>query len=630
MSDSSKNQKNDLKDIEVDQPNFDIKFQAGLLKMALKDDYFCSQLVRYLGQDNDLKDHMVFDNSQYHFIFEIIVKSMEQYKTRPEEAQIRTEILKFDEERREPYYIALEQILSIEVKNEAFFRDHITAFVLRVKMFKGLKESKKIFISSPNEAPDHIQKMLDGIKRIKFEKEDVLGLSSVYSLVKKDGDHSSKIPTGLTRLDDDLGGGFPRETLVTVLGGSNSGKSIFCNSLGCNALRKGFKVLHINLEGTRDEVVYRYVSNLADVEFKQIEEQTLSPFEKEKVDNAVKKYDANLLVRNMLNFGITIEDVIAYCRECYKGFAFDMIVVDYGQLLKTKQKGADKGFDRQTEAYRGLDSLSKEFRCVVVSPAQSTREGMKKQNDHGKGGYGTGKNDPMPVLRSADLSDCIEIARVSAIILTLNRTEDEEVRGWVRVFLEKQRRGRKAITYGVKAKYAKSNLIVNDYYDANSLIHKSMEDLDEEEKQHRINTSETSMRAVVEEKKEAFSTDLELKDVMNSNNPDEVAYNKLLLENEALIKEKIDFDRKMDAHKDVDMIQKAGKRLIQIRDRKKEIKKEAKELITKFMPTANSELYNLVKKSLNDQKNSSNPGTPEEQAKSKLYLKQLELVFGVE
>jgi replicative DNA helicase len=628
MSDSPSNKNND-QGVEVESPNFDLKFQAGLLKMALTDDYFCAQLLRYLGQDNDLKEHVVFDNSQYHFIFETIVKSMEEFKMRPEEVQVRVAIQQFDEDRREPYYVALDQILNTQVTNEEFYRKHITAFVLRVKMYKGLADSKKLFKQNPNEAPDLLQKTLDSIKRIKFEKEDILSLSSVYTLVKKDTDKSAKIPTGLKRLDEDLGGGFPRETLVTVLGGSNAGKSIFCNSLGCSALRAGFKVLHINLEGTRDEVVYRYLSNLANVEFKKIEENTLSEFERTRVEEAVAKHDANLKIRNMLNFGVTIEDVIAYCRECFKSFQFDVIIVDYGQLLKTKQKGADKGFDRQTEAYRGLDSLSKEFSCVVVSPAQSTREGMKKQNDFGK--YSRPNvTEALPVLRSADLADCIEIARVSAIIITLNRTEEEEVRGWVRVFLEKQRRGRKAITYGVKAQYAKSNLIINDYYDPNSLVHKSTEDFDEEERNKQKDDAETSMATVVEAKKEIFSPDVPIAQVMTSNNPDEVLYNKLLLEHESLVKEKKDIDSKFDKFQDTDLIQKFGMRLNQIRSRRKEIKKEAKEVIAKFMPQANSELYKLTKESLNEQKNSTNPGTPQEQAKSKLYLMQLELVFGEE
>jgi replicative DNA helicase len=628
MSDSS-NKNENLKDSEIEAPNFDWKFQAGLLNLALKDDYFCSQLVRYLGQDNDLAEHQVFANPQYHFIFGCIVKSFEEYKTRPEESQIRTSILAFDEHEREPYFIGLEQILKAQVHNEAFYRSHITAFVLRIKMAKGIKDSRKVSKENPNDAPDHLQKVLDGIKRIKFEKEDVLELNSVYSLVQKDKDNTAKIPTGLKRLDEDLGGGFPRETLVTVLGGSNSGKSIFCNSLGCSALRNGSRVLHINLEGTRDEVVYRYLSNLADVEFKNIEEQTLTELEKEKVDNAVKKYNENLKIRNMLNFGITIEEVIAYCRECYKNFQFDVIIVDYGQLLKTKQKGADKGFDRQTEAYRGLDSLSKEFRCVVISPAQSNREGMKKQNDFGKFSR-PNVTEALPVLRSADLADCIEIARVSAVILTLNRTEEEEVRGWVRVFLEKQRRGRKAITYGVKAKYAKSNLIVNDYYDPNSLVHKSTEDFDEEERQQKKNTSEVTLASMTEEKKEAFSSEIQLKDIIASDNPDEFSYNTLVLEYDNLLKEKRDVDANFDKLKDIKNVQLATQRLVKIRDRKKEIKKEAKELIYKFIPKASPELYKLTKESAKDLKNSSNPGTLQEQAKSKLYMKQLDLVFGDE
>jgi replicative DNA helicase len=409
--------KNIEKDNNSDAPvmEFDITFEAAILKLALEDDYFCAQLVRYLASDEDLDDLIIFTTDQFHYIFKIIADAFTKYKTRPMISQIRTAILQFSPAAREPYFKALEIISDADVHNKAFYQEHIATFVQTVKVFKANKKIKKLQREKPLEVPDLMQKLLDDIRKVQFEQEDVVSLTNFYGLLDKNDATGNKIRTGLNQLDTDLRGGFPRETLVTILGSSNAGKTIFCTSLGCTALRDGYKVFHINLEGTRDEALYRYVANLADVDFNIIEEKSWSATEKVRLDEVISHYKDKLRIQNMLNFGATIEQLISCCRETYKEFPFDMLIVDYGQLLKTRTK-YDKGTDRQTEAYRGLDSLSKEFKCVVISPAQATREGIKKQNDY----IANRKNldDRLPILRSADLADCIEIARVSAVIIT--------------------------------------------------------------------------------------------------------------------------------------------------------------------------------------------------------------------
>lgn len=619
MSDANFSEKDRAtKEVDIEKPVFDIQFQAGLLKLCLRDDYFCSQIVRYLASDEDLHEYIIFDSSQLHFIFKIIGRSIKEYKTRPTEAQIRTAILEFQEDEREPYFKALELILNVDTHNEEFFRRHISAFVKQVKMAKGFKKTKSIWKEHPNDTHEFMQKVIDDIRRVHFEKEDVLRLDQIYTFVKNNNDALTKIPTGLTRLDEDMRGGFPRETLVTVLGASNAGKSIFCTSLGCSALRNGFKVLHINLEGTRDEVLYRYAANLGNIPFQRMEENTLSDSERMKIASVVEKYQGSLIIRNMLNFGVTVEDLISYCREIHKDFQFDVLVVDYGQLLDSKEK-LEK-FDRQTKVYRGLDSISKEFKCVVISPAQSTRDGMKKQNEFSN--LKRKDQEKLPVLRSADLADCIEIARVSAVILTLNRTEDEEQRGWLRVFLEKQRRGKKAITYGVKAHYDKSNLIVNDYYDPNSLVHKMEED--EEEKEEK-NSSQVTLKNLNENKDR--NKLLPLEDVMETNDPNEREYNELIIAFDSIENERVSLLKKLDNEKDSKLLDGYSARLNEIKSRKRELKKKATELLPRFMPTASEELYQAVKASIKD-KRSHSDGTAPQNTKSELIFRQLSLVYG--
>jgi hypothetical protein len=98
----------------------------------------------------------------------------------------------------------------------------------------------------------------------------------------------------------------------------------------------------------------------------------LTASQKEKLAKEASVHESMLRIHNALSFGVTIEDLAAKCREIYKEFEFDMLVIDYSQLLDTKQKveGA-----RQAEAYvhRALAAMAVEFDCVVASPFQTTR-----------------------------------------------------------------------------------------------------------------------------------------------------------------------------------------------------------------------------------------------------------------
>ena len=256
-------------------------------------------------------------------------------------------------------------------------------------------------------------------------------------------DYSLRIPTGIKPLDEDLVGGLSPGELTTIIAGTNVGKSLFCVSLGANALRVEKKVLHINLEGIREEALLRYVANLSNIEYSKIVKNSLSLEEQNTINSLTNKYSDKLRIRNMIGFGATIEDLYSYCIEEYKSFNFDMIIVDFGQLLNTKEK-EESYRHTMAKVFRGLDSLAKRFNCVVITPAQVTRSSKEREEDS--------------IIRSADISEAFEIARVSSVIISLNVSEKESQESKMRVFLEKSKSAKNKL-YSIITNYSKCNLI---------------------------------------------------------------------------------------------------------------------------------------------------------------------------
>lgn len=460
----------------VEVPKFDIAFQNGLLKLALNDDHFCAQMVKYFGSDgdSDFRKYQIFDSEYTQQIFNIMVDCFKEANTRPSVAVIRQYISEVEEDSQEGYFKALDDILRTDIHDEKNYRDRITGWSKHVKLIRGFNKVRDVWRRDPEKAHLELQQVVEAINRVEFDKEDIVKPGDVMDLIREAVNSQAKVvPTGIAELDEDLLGGLPRESLITVLGGTNTGKSLFCITLGCEAIRAkdeagnslGLKVLHINLEGMRNEAILRYMANLSDINYRTLVTDSLSESERETLRETIELAKDRLLIRNMLGFGATIEELAAYCREVYKDYKFDVLIVDYGQLLETKVPTEGYRFV-QARVARGLDSLSKEFRCVVITPAQATRDAQRNQNEFRRGRG----NDLPPVLRSSDISESFDIARVSGVILSLNRTDKEEKEGKLRVFLEKQRHGVKGKLYGLITKYSKAKLVTGETFDPYATI----------------------------------------------------------------------------------------------------------------------------------------------------------------
>jgi replicative DNA helicase len=476
---------------------FGLAFQMGLIKLALKRDHFCSQVVKFLGNDPDLKKNIVFENAPLHHIFLLVTQGYNEYGTRPTEGQLEQMINAYPDKGTKTHPSksmlneALAKVYEADIHNEDFIQDHAEAYIRRVKFIKainsGVTEFKKDKMNS-HAAHMAIQEHLDEITKVSFGKDDTLVLSDIDGLLASNTGPSSTIPTGVHGLDAVLNGGLPRDSLVVALGGTNVGKTMFVISIAANCLRAchpstkenlGNKVLHVALEGTREEALYRYMSNLADVSLGDISNNTLSKKDREKVNGVTKQLDKQLLILNELEFNMSIESFIVKVREIYKEFEFDMLVIDYGQLLSSENKNLEHRHV-MANAFRGLAAIARETNSVVISPAQATRGAQTSQEMVFKGRDG---NDKLPILKVADISEAFEIARVAAVILTLNMTEEEKEESKLRVFLEKQRAGETKKTFTLLTDYPKCNLIGDGHAisPGGTVIGKAMGNIKEDE-----------------------------------------------------------------------------------------------------------------------------------------------------
>lgn len=466
---------------------YDLSFQQSCIHLALIDDHFCTQMVKYLGNSKELKEFNIFEHEDLNVLFKMIVESFKQYQKKPSESQLRQKIMEKREEERRSLTHALNAVYKSDISDEKYYRDNLTGFIKQGIFLKAYFKMKDVWVKKDSDqAYKTFQGMLDKLNAVSFEKDSVFKLDDfAMNYEKTKNSTSNRVPTGIHKLDKDLLGGFPRQGLVVVLSGTNVGKSMFCISLGSQALKskdaggvsRDFKVLHVNLEGNAVSTLFRYYANLAQIPYNNIAQGLLTDEEQARLKRVEEQYKSRFMLKNFAGtFGVTIESLEAWCKETYKTFKFDVLIVDYGQLLETQRE--TEGYRHiMTTVFRGLDTMSKAFDCCVISPAQATRAAQGKQNPFGNqfAKFQQPTKSDLPVMRSEDISEAFEIARVAEIILSLNASDEEKVQNRLRLFLEKQRDGAKNQTYGLHTRFDMCDLITGNFYDPKATITKENE-----------------------------------------------------------------------------------------------------------------------------------------------------------
>lgn len=576
---------------------FDQLFLQGLLKLGLEDDDFCIRLVKYLGFDKDLKNIDIFNLEEFNLIFKMMTESFQLYQKRPSEAQIRQKIL---DDINDPLKVkslnqALNLILKTDVSDVDFFKARMVQFVSEVKGVISVKKMNTLLKQKKQkEFHQELIKTVDKVSEISFERNTSFNLNDFDQMYQENkGLGNTSIPTNITKLDRDSLGGVPRGGLTIILSGTNVGKSMFVISLGVNALKAkdlaginlALKVLHVNLEGRINQVMFRYLSNLAQIPYDKIKRGILTEEEHARMKRIADEYMPRFKIENLAGrFDNTIESLTALCKETYKKFKFDVLIVDYGQLLKTAKSG-DEYRHVMADVFRGLDTLSKAFNCAVISPAQATRGAQKEQNASFGGGRVQMKDQKAPVMRSEDISEAFEIARVADMILSLNATEDEKNQNRMRVFLEKQRDGVKNVTYGLHTRFDLCDLITGNYYEANATM----------QRDPGVTEIIEGFRIIEQKEKGELTLDDQMDNLVEQ-------YKKASKEENSAKADYNSMRNKPDDEKNTDILEQLSQNMNKFANKKSDIVAKAQELIKKLNSKATDVLVKEMETSLRDAK----------------------------
>lgn len=342
----------------------------------------------------------------------------------------------------------LSQINTAQVLDEEEILDTLTSYIKDVMSIEFYDTFQEIYTEGDKDkARNYMREMSEKISEFSIRK------TNYYTRVFADFPERNrqrvvnanknelvrfKVPFSIDELDDITGGGIQLTDTACFLARSGVGKTKALRWIGLGAVRRGFNVLHIQAEGSKQEALDGYDSMWTAVLMNDLKDGSIS-FDKysqlEKIvqDIGKKGVDIQIHAFEQFNSG-SMSDVRNILNDCIKyNGNIDLIIIDYlekiepGDGLKYSKASMEGEKMRRGSVADKMKNLALEFNTRIVTATQA--------NDISPTQY----NDPEFVMTRHNVSLAKDLPNSFSYFLTLNQTNDEKRKGLMRVYADKLR-----------------------------------------------------------------------------------------------------------------------------------------------------------------------------------------------
>jgi hypothetical protein len=304
-----------------------------------------------------------------------------------------------------------------------FIKDTALDFCKKQKLKEALIKSVDLIKSS---SFDEVSKVID--TALKLGSDNTLGYDYLADFeqrfMKKTRD---PVTTGWRDIDEISKGGLGKGELGVVVAPTGAGKSMVLVHLGAQALKSGKNVLHYTLELADTVVASRYDSCITGVELKN-----LTVF-KEKIYDEVSQITGRLIVKEYPTRSASIQTIKNHVEKLKRrDFTPDVIIVDYGDLIKPENARKDEKRHQLETIYEELRGLAQICECPLWTASQTNRSGLNAE-----------------VITMESISEAFNKCFVADLIFTVSRTVEDKNTNTGRIFVAKNRNGPDGLVYPI-------------------------------------------------------------------------------------------------------------------------------------------------------------------------------------
>lgn len=351
-------------------------------------------------------DPISFKNSKIKFIYERI----RNYYVNSEKPIVPSnhkinELIRLDDPDSEAVSMEyLKQLLTVDIgnivqdKDDDYLKKSIyswcTSNQIKQQMYKAIdwiRDMDEIDYNNTEKVSAKLRELMTDATLMNFDDED-LGLDFFDVEAHIQDTSQSKIPSGWHTLDDLLNGGWTRKTLNLIIGGSNSGKSLWLANIGVNAANHGKNVLYITLEMSDKEVIKRMGSKwlkipIENYDVKSKDKKYMQSKLKELQTRSALHSDDNLFnpslgqifVKEFPSGTCSTEDIDNHIKtvEETKGIKIDMVIVDYLTIMQPEKSDSSSLFSNGKYLSNKLRAIAQIRNLVMVSAMQIGKDAQE-------------------------------------------------------------------------------------------------------------------------------------------------------------------------------------------------------------------------------------------------------------
>lgn len=344
--------------------SFGVGFQNNVIQGLFTDRNFFEKSFESLKED-------YFTTDAHRLVWNELRKLFNKYNQPPTYETLKVEIASMpDNELKEDTLDVLVDIQSRVNRQEIeYAKDKATEFCKNQSMKSAILRSAELLKEGKY---DEIQSVIENSLKITTDQD--LGQDFFNSFSSRRKIHTrSAIPTGFPLLDGEeiLDGGLASGELGVVMAPTGGGKSFMLVNFGYGALAAGKNVVHYTFELSETHVGNRYDSRITGIPTKDLTsriseaEGLLAEFNGGKL--FIKEYPPKVATINTIKFHIG--------RLISNGFDPDLIIIDYGDLMKSRRGYDQKRFELES-VFEDLRALSMEIKMPIWTATQSNREGF--------------------------------------------------------------------------------------------------------------------------------------------------------------------------------------------------------------------------------------------------------------
>tara|TARA_Y100000034_G_scaffold57468_2_gene70146 strand:- start:438 stop:1817 length:1380 start_codon:yes stop_codon:yes gene_type:complete len=405
----------------VDFSKFGKDFQEKLVQLILEERAFCEQMREVLDINFlELKYLQVFVQKLFSY--------KEKYGTHPSFKTIAT-ILRSElgteneaiQQQVRSYFARIYKAETI-IDDAEYVKETALDFCKKQKLKEAMMKSVGLLQQS---SFDEISSIINNALKLGIDNN--LGYDYLKDFEKRfEIAVRSPITTGWYEVDNLCKGGLGRGELGVVIAPTGAGKSMALVHLGTQALKAGRNVIHYTLELQDTTIGLRYDSCLTGISLNDV--HTFKDLIHEKVEDLegqliIKEYPTKSASTD------TIKNHLARLRQ--RDVDIDMIIVDYGDLLRPKTANREKRMELES-IYEDLRAIAQEFSCPIWTASQTNRSGLNAE-----------------VITMESISEAFNKCFVADFIFSLSRTMEDKVANSGRVFVAKNRNGPDGLVFPI-------------------------------------------------------------------------------------------------------------------------------------------------------------------------------------